>query len=142
MAEDEDWLLTFLRTFAAMSSEERDAAIDALSPEGRHALLLLADARAATAESDLMEVLDAGHGGLDRLYEVGEPADLLAVINLAVSERPNLVVAALFAAVVAHRGWAKTEQAAIVALREQWIWHVYEQVAALHEHPAEDEHTT
>jgi hypothetical protein len=135
----EDWPLTFLRAFASMSSEERDAAIDALPPEGRHALLLLADARAASAEADLMEVLDSGHGGLDRLYEVTEPADLLAVINIAVGERPQLVVDALFAAVVAHRGWAKTEPAAIVALREEWIWHVYERVDAAQGNDADEE---
>jgi hypothetical protein len=35
--------------------------------------------------------------------------------------------------VIIHRGWAKGEPASIVALREQWIWHVHEQISALQE---------
>jgi hypothetical protein len=128
MAADEDWLLRFLSEFASMSDAERDAAIDALSPEGREALLALSEARAAAANADLIQVLDAGHAGLDKLYEVTQPADLFAVINLAAQDHPNLVVEALFAAVVAHRGWTEGEPARIVALREQWIWHVHEQI--------------
>ena len=128
--DDEDWLLRFLHEFASMSETQRDAAIDALPPEGRDALLALAEARNATAESDLIEVLDAGHGGLDRLYEATQPADLFAVINLAVRERPNIVVEALFAAVVLHRGWDEKVPAAFVALRERWHWHVHEQLTA------------
>jgi hypothetical protein len=133
MNADEDWLLRFLSEFAAMSEQARDAAIDALPPERRDALLALAEARAATAEADLVGALDAGHGGLERLYEVTQPADLFAVISLAARDRPNLLVEALFAAVVIHRGWAKGEPASIVALREQWIWHVHEQISALQE---------
>ncbi len=133
MNADEDWLLRFLSEFAAMSEQARDDAIDALPPERKEALLALAEARAATAEADLVGALDAGHGGLERLYEVTQPADLFAVINLAAKDRPNLLVEALFAAVVIHRGWAKGEPAAIVALREQWIWHVHEQISALQE---------
>jgi hypothetical protein len=133
MHAEQDWLVKFLSEFASMSEEERDAAIDALSPEGRDALVALAEARSASAQADLIEILDAGHGGLDRLYEVNEPADLFAAINLAVRERPEIVVAALFAAVVVHRSWAKREPAAVVALREEWIWHVHEQVRAAQE---------
>jgi hypothetical protein len=133
MHADQDWLVKFLSEFATMSEEERDAAIDALSPEGRDALVALAEARSASAEADLIEILDAGHGGLDTLYEVNQPADLFAAINLAVRERPEIVVAALFAAVVVHRSWAKGEPAAVVALREEWIWHVHEQVRAAQE---------
>jgi hypothetical protein len=127
-AEDEDWLVRFLSEFASMSEEERDAAIDALSPEGRGALVALAEVRARTAETDLVEVLDAGQGGLDKLYELIQPADLFTVINLAVRNHPQIVVEALFAAVVLHRGWARHEPAAIVALREQWHWHVHAQI--------------
>ncbi len=133
MSADEDWLLRFLSEFASMSEQARDAAIDALPPERRDALLALAEARAATAEADLVGALDAGHGGLERLYEVAQPADLFAVISLAARDRPNLLIEALFAAVVIHRGWAKGEPASIVALREQWIWHVHEQISALQE---------
>jgi hypothetical protein len=133
MNADEDWLLRFLSEFASMSEQARDAAIDALPPERRDALLALAEARAATAEADLVGALDAGHGGLERLYEVTQPADLFAVISLAARDRPNLLIEALFAAVVIHRGWAKGEPASIVALREQWIWHVHEQISALQE---------
>jgi hypothetical protein len=127
---DADWLGSFLREFASMSEEERDAAIDTLPPGARDALLALAEAREATAEADLIEVLDAGHGGLHKLYQVAQPDDLFAVINLAIREHPNLVVAALFAAVVVHRGWDEREPAAIVALREQWDWRVHEQTTA------------
>ncbi len=130
MNASEDQLLRFLSGFAAMSEPERDAAIGALSAEQRDALLALADARKAAAGADLVAVLDAGHGGLDMLYRVTEPADLFAAISLAVRERPELVVEALFAAVVAHRGWAGSEPAAVAALREQWIWHVHERVVA------------
>jgi hypothetical protein len=126
--DDEDWLVKFLQGFASMSEEERDAAIDALPPESRDAIVALAEQRATTAATDLVEVLDAGQAGLDKLYEVLEPADLFTVINLAVREQPNIVVEALFAAVILHRGWDKGEPAAIVALREQWHWHVYEQI--------------
>jgi len=133
MDANDDWLLQFLSEFASMSEAERDAAIDALLPEGREALLALAEARTATAEADLLEVLDAGHAGLERLYDVTDPADLFAVINLAVRDHPNLVVEALFAAVVAHRGWARGEPEAIVALRERWIWHVHEQISTARE---------
>jgi hypothetical protein len=126
--DEEDWLVTFLQGFASMSEEERDAAIDALPPHSRDAIVALAEQRARTAATDLVEVLDAGQAGLDKLYEVIEPADLYTAINLAVTEQPNLVVEALFAAVVLHRSWDEGEPAAIVALREQWHWHVYEQI--------------
>jgi hypothetical protein len=129
-AEHEDWLLRFLCSFASMSEAQRDAAIDALSPEDRGALMALAEARAATAEADLIEILDAGHVGLDKLYELREPSDLFAVINLAVKEHPNIVVEALFAAVVLHRNWDEHDPAAIEALREGWHWRVHEQVDA------------
>jgi hypothetical protein len=111
-----------------MSEQERDAAIDTLSPEEQGALVALADARTASAGSDLVEVLDAGQGGLERLYELTEPVDLFAVINLAVRQHPNILVEALFAAVVLHRPWNKGEPAAILALREQWHWHLHEQL--------------
>jgi predicted GNAT family N-acyltransferase len=132
MSEDagEDWLLRFLAEFASMSEEARDDAIDALAPERRDALLALADARSAAAGADLIGALDAGHGGLERLYELSEPADLFAVINLAAKDHPKLLIDALFAAVVVHRGWAKGEPRSIEALREQWIWHVHEQITA------------
>jgi hypothetical protein len=126
--EHEDWLLRFLYEFASMSDAQRDAAIDALSPEDRDALMALAEARTATAEADLIEILDAGHGGLDKLYELTQPADLFAVINLAVREHPNIVVEALFAAVVLHRNWDAGEPAAILALREGWHWLVHERI--------------
>jgi hypothetical protein len=120
-AEDGDWLPTFLHEFASMSERERDAAIEMLSPAEQGALVALADARAATAGADLVEVLDAGQGGLEKLYELTQPADLFAVIDLAVREYPNIVVEALFAAVVLHRGRDNEEPAAIVALRERWL---------------------
>ena len=126
--DDADWLVKFLQGFASMSEEERDAAIDALPPENKDAIVALAEQRATTAATNLVEVLDAGQAGLDKLYEVIEPADLFTVINLAVHEQPNIVVEALFAAVVLHRGWDEGEPAAIVALREQWHWHVYDQI--------------
>lgn len=140
-AEDEDWLVRFLREFASMSEEERDAVIDALPQEGRNALLALAAARAATADADLIQVLDAGQGGLDKLHELVQPADLFTVINLAVREHPNIVVEALFAAVVLHRGWDEKAPAAIVALREAWHWHVYEQIGTAQERKAGDQDT-
>lgn len=127
---DQDWLLKFLNEFAAMSEAERDAAIDALSPEGRDALVALAEARAATADADLIGVLDAGHAGLDRLYEVTQADDLYAVINLAVRDRPSIVVEALFAAVVLHRSWDEGEPASINELRERWHWHVHDLITA------------
>ncbi len=139
VADDEDWVLRFLERFAAMSESERDAAIDALSPNDRDALLALADARAKTADADPIEVLDAGQGGLDKLYKVAQPADLLAVINLAAAERPALVVEALFAAVILHRGWDEGEPAAIVDLRERWHWHVHEQVDAARQREDDDQ---
>lgn len=128
-ADDEDWLLRFLHEFASMSEEQRDAAIERLSPANREALVRLAEARTATAEADLVEVLDAGQGGLDKLHLLTRPADLFAVINLAVREHPNIVVEALFAAVVLHRGWDEREPAEILALREAWHWHVHERIA-------------
>jgi hypothetical protein len=127
-AEQEDWLLRFLYEFASMSEQERDAALDALAPTDRAALVALAEARSTTAEADLIEMLDAGQAGLDKLYELTQPADLFAVINLAVREHPNIVVEALFAAVVLHRGWDEQEPAAIVALREGWHWYVHAQM--------------
>ncbi len=118
--EGEEWVLRFLYEFAAMSEEERDAAIDTLSAEDRVALIALAEARTVTAEADLLEILDGGQGGLEKLYEVTHPAQLLTVINLAVRERPNLLVEALFAAVILHRGGDQQEPAAIAELRERW----------------------
>jgi hypothetical protein len=128
--EAEDWLLGFLEQFASMPEPEREAAIDALAPEARAALVALAEARAATAGTDMLEALDAGQGGLDRLHDVPDPVELLAAINLAVREQPNLVVEALFAAVVLHRRWDQQEPTAMLALRERWHWHVYEQISA------------
>jgi hypothetical protein len=133
MSVDEDWLLKFLAEFASMSESARDQAIDALAPEHRAALLALAEAREQTAGADLVAALDAGHGGLEQLYQVTEPADLFAAINLAARDQPKLLIEALFAAVVIHRGWANDEPEAIVALREQWIWHVHEQISAAQE---------
>lgn len=126
----EDWVLRFLSDFASMTEEERDAAIDALPSEGRGALVALAEQRAATAGANLVEVLDAGQAGLEKLYEVLAPGDLFTVINLAVREHPNIVVEALFAAVVLHRNWHEHEPASILELREAWHWHVHEQVVA------------
>ena len=123
---EEDWLLRFLTEFASMSEVERDAAVEALSPEGRDALVALAESREAAATANLLDVLDAGHAGLEKLYEATEPADLFTVINVAVREHPSIVAEALFAAVVVHRGWTGAEPAAIAALRERWIWHVHE----------------
>jgi hypothetical protein len=127
MAANEDKLLRFLREFASMSEQERDAAIEGLSEEDRDALVALQEARAAAAEADLIEVLDSGHTGLDKLREVTDPAHLLTVINLAARERPRLFAEALFAAVVLYRGWDAAEPTAIAELREQWHWHVHEQ---------------
>jgi hypothetical protein len=135
----DDWVPRFLYEFASMSEEERDAAIDALSPEDRDALVALAEQRAATAGADLIEVLDAGQGGLDKLYEATQPADVFTVINLAVGEHPKIVVEALFAAVVLHRGPDEEEPAAIVALRERWQRHVHEETRAAQEHEADDQ---
>jgi hypothetical protein len=52
------------------------------------------------------------------------------MIDLAAAERPALVVEALFAAVVLHRGPYDEEPRAIVELREQWHWHVHALVDA------------
>jgi hypothetical protein len=128
--EGDDWLLRFLSEFATMSEQEREAAIDALPAARQQALIALADVRAEAARTDLLAVLDEGHGGLDRLYRVTDPAELYAAIRLAAAENPALVVEALFAAVVAHRSWAPGEPEAIVSLREQWIWHIHEQIQA------------
>jgi hypothetical protein len=126
----EDWLLRFLEEFASMPESERDAAIDALTPEARAALVSLAEARTATAGTDMIATLDAGQDGLDRLHDVTEPADLLAVIQLAAKEHPNIVVEALFAAVVLYRRGDQQEPTAMLSLRERWHWHVYDQIAA------------
>jgi hypothetical protein len=126
-AGEEDVVLGFLARFASMSEAERDAAIDALTPEERDALIALAQARAAAAEDDLVRVLSAGSDGLDRLREVREPSDLLTVINLAVRERPELVVEALFAALVIYRGWDSAEPEPIAELRERWHMHLHRQ---------------
>jgi hypothetical protein len=126
----EDWLVGFLRDFASLTEEERDTAIDALPPQERDAILALAEAREATLEVGLVQVLDAGQVGLEKLYELGEPADLHTLITLAIRQHPNIVVEALFAAVVLHRGWDQEEPSEILALREQWHWHVHEQFAA------------
>ena len=101
----EDWLVEFLRDFASLSEEDRDAAIDALPPANRDAILALAEAREVTPEASLLQVLDAGQVGLEKLYELREPGDLYTLINLAVRQNPNIVVEALFAAVILHRGW-------------------------------------
>jgi hypothetical protein len=137
-AEEEDWLLKFLSEFASMPEDDRDAAIEALSAERRDALVAFAEARETSAGANLIDVLDAGHGGLEKLHEATQPADLLTVINLAIKERPNIVAEALFAAVVVHRGWTGAEPPAIAALREQWIWHVHELIQAAREGDADD----
>jgi hypothetical protein len=126
----EDWLVEFLRDFASLSEEERDAAIDALPPADRDAILALAEAREVTPEAGLVQVLDAGQVGLEKLYELREPGDLYTLLNLAVRQHPNIVVEALFAAVILHRGWDQEEPSEILALREQWHWHVHEQFSA------------
>jgi DNA-binding NarL/FixJ family response regulator len=126
----EDWLVGFLRDFASLSEEERDAAIDALPSEDRDAILALGQAREATPQEGLVDVLSAGQVGLEKLYELREPVDLYTLIALAVRQHPNIVVEALFAAVVLHRGWDQEEPSEILALREQWHWHVHEQFAA------------
>jgi hypothetical protein len=131
--EEPDWVLRFLSEFASMSEDERDAAIDALPSEGRGALVALAEQRTATAEANLIEVLDGGQAGLEKLYDVTAPCDLFTVINLAAREHPNIVVEALFAAVVLHRNWHEQEPAEILALREAWHWHVHEGVVAARE---------
>jgi hypothetical protein len=126
----EDWLVGFLHDFASLSEQERDAAIDALPPEDRDAILALAEVKEATPETRLVQVLDAGQVGLEKLYELSDPGDLRTLITLAVRQHPNIVVEALFAAVVLHRGWDQEEPSEILALREQWHWHVHEQFAA------------
>lgn len=130
MAAEEDRLLDFLREFAAMSEQERDRAVQSLPECDRSALLALEAARAATAGADLMEVLDSGHAGLDRLREVTDPAQLLTAINLAARERPDLFAETLFAAIVLYRGWGASQPTEIVRLREQWHWHVHQQIEA------------
>ena len=125
----EDWLVGFLRDFASFSEEERDAAIDALRPADRDAILALAEVREVTPEGGLVQVLDAGQVGLEKLYELREPGDLYTLISLAVRQNPNIVVEALFAAVILHRGWDQEEPSEALALREQWHWHVHEQFA-------------
>ena len=127
-AAEEDRLLTFLRAFAEMSERERDAAVEALPESDRSALIALEAARAATAGVDLMEVLDSGHAGLDRLRQVTDPAELLTAINLAARERPDLFAETLFAAVVLYRGWGASQPVEIVRLREEWHWHVHQQI--------------
>jgi hypothetical protein len=126
----EDWLVGFLHDFASLSEEERDAAIDALPPEDRDAILALAEVSEATPGAGLVQVLDAGQVGLEKLYELSDPGDLHTLITLAVRQHPNIVVEALFAAVVLHRGWDEEEPSEILELREQWHWHVHEQFAA------------
>jgi hypothetical protein len=126
----EDWLVEFLRDFASLSEEERDAAIDALQPADRDAILALAEAREVAPEAGLVQVLDAGQVGLEKLYELREPGDLYTLLTLAVRQHPNIVVEALFAAVILHRGWDQEEPSKILALREQWHWHVHEQFSA------------
>ena len=133
MGADEDRLLGFLREFASMTEHERDAAVQALPENDRNALIALEAARAATADVDLMEVLDAGHGGLDKLRTLTDPAELLTVINLAARERPDLFAEALFAAIVLYRGWGASQPAEIVRLREQWHWHVHQQIQRTHD---------
>jgi hypothetical protein len=129
MSAQDDWLLTFLSDFAAMSEGERDAAIDALPAERREALVALADVRADAGGVDLMAVLDAGHLGLEQLYEVNDPVDLYAVLSLAARDRSQILVEALFAALVAHRGWEHGEPEGIADLRDSWVWHVHDQVS-------------
>jgi hypothetical protein len=126
----EDWLVEFLRDFASLSEEERDATIDALPSADRDAILALAEAREVTPEAGLIQVLDAGQVGLEKLYELREPGDLYTLINLAVRQHPNIVVEALFAAVILHRGWDQEEPSPILELREQWHWHMHEQFVA------------
>ena len=140
MSAQDDWLLTFLSDFAAMSEGERDAAIDALPAERREALVALADVRADAGAVDLMAVLDAGHLGLEQLYEVNDPVDLYAVLSLAARDRPRILVEALFAALVAHRGWEHGEPEGIADLRDSWVWHVHDQVSR--ELDAEDSGST
>ena len=127
-AGEEDVVLGFLARFASMSEKERDAAIDALTAEERDALIALAQARVTAAEDDLLRLLSSGSEGLDRLREVQEPSDLLSVINLAVRERPELVVEALFATLVIYRGWDSAEPDAFAALRERWHMHIHQEV--------------
>jgi len=128
VSASEDNLLRFLHEFAAMSEQERDLAVGVLSQEDRDALIALESARSATVEADLMEVLDSGHAGLDKLREVTDPVELLTVINLAARERPDLFAEALFAALVLYRGWDSAQTPSIASLREQWHWHVHEQI--------------
>ena len=138
-AGEQDVVLRFLARFAAMSEHERDDALDGLSPVDREALIALAQARTATAQLDLLGVLSAGHEGLELLVEIAEPADLLTVIDLAMRERPEMVVEALFAGVVLHRRQDAAEPLAIAALREQWQLQVHERIATA-ERAGADEH--
>jgi hypothetical protein len=117
---EEDVVLAFLARFATMSEAERDAALDALSPLDREALIALEQARTSTAGADILGVLGTGWMGLEKLREVEQPIDLLAVIDLAAREHPELVVEALFAAVVLDRGDENGEISPMAALREQW----------------------
>ena len=126
-AGEEDVVLGFLARFASMSEKERDAAVDALTQEERDALIALAQSRATAAEDDLLRLLSSGNDGLERLREVHEPSDLLSVINLAVRERPELVVEALFATLVIYRGWDSAEPEAVAELRERWHMHIHQQ---------------
>jgi hypothetical protein len=132
-----DWLLQFLSDFATMTESEQDAALDGLSATDRGALLALSEQRTATAGADLVEVLDAGQAGIEKLYEVLDPEELHTVIGLAAREHPQLLVEALFAAVVLHRNWQGQEPPAIASLRERWHWHVHERVVAARERAGE-----
>ena len=109
MAANEDELLWLIHQLPSMSEAERAALTESLAPKDRAALESIEAARAATADADLIEVLDSGQAGLDRLREMSTPAELLTVINLAARERPNLFAEALFAAVVLYRGWDASE---------------------------------
>jgi len=39
----------------------------------------------------------------------------------------------LFAAIVLYRGWGASQPTEIVRLREQWHWHLHQQVKATHD---------
>jgi len=120
-ADGEDVVLGFLARFAVMSEQERDEALDALSPADRDALIALQQARTSSADVDLLGILSAGREGLEQIRAMEDPVDLLAVIDLATRERPELVVHALFAAVVLGLLPDVADPAAIGALREQWL---------------------
>jgi len=133
MAANEEELLWLIHQLPSMSDAERAAMTESLAPNDRAALESVEAARAATADADLIDVLDSGQAGLDRLREMSAPAELLSVINLAARERPNLFAEALFAAVVLYRGWDAAEAPAITELRERWHWHVHERMRAARE---------